>query len=88
MMSAQPSDVARRNHSFPQRHYRPGDPLPPRHIKVNALETLQRHANRWEADTRAGRPTVENPNPPIVRTFPQRQRAAATTAQSGKKVAA
>ncbi len=64
------------------------NPLPPGHIKVNALEMLQRHANRWEADTRAGRPTVENPNPPIVRTFPQRQRAAATTAQSGKKVAA
>jgi hypothetical protein len=68
--------------------YKPGDPLPPSHIKVNAMETLQRHANRWEADTRAGRPTVENPNPPIVRTFPQRQRAAATTAQSGKKEAA
>jgi uncharacterized protein (DUF3084 family) len=76
------------NHSLPKRHYRPGDRLPPSHIKVNAMETLQRHANRWEADTRAGRPTVENPNPPIVRTFPQRQRAAATTAQSGKKVAA
>jgi hypothetical protein len=75
------------NHNSPAT-YKPGDPLPPSHIKVNALETLQRHANRWEADTRAGRPTVENPNPPIVRTFPQRQRAAATTAQSGKKVAA
>ncbi len=88
-MSIQPSDVARREHAyFPLHHYKPGQALPPSHIRVDALETLQRHANRWEADTRAGRPTVENPNPPIVRTFPQRQRAATTTAQSGKKVAA
>ncbi len=36
------------SHVPPQRHYRPGDPLPPSHIKVNALETLRRNAEAFE----------------------------------------
>ncbi len=48
-MSAQPSDIARRKHTyFSQHHYKPGDPLPPSHIKVNAMETLRRNAEAYE----------------------------------------
>ncbi len=40
---------ARRNlEDFPRRHYRPGDPLPPSHIKVDGRETLRRHAEAFE----------------------------------------
>ncbi len=36
------------SHFPPQRHYRPGDPLPPSHVKVNAMETLRRNAEAYE----------------------------------------
>ncbi len=29
-------------------HYRPGDPLPPPHVKVDARETLRRNAEAYE----------------------------------------
>jgi hypothetical protein len=40
------------SHFPPQRHYRPGDPLPPPHIKVDGWETLRRHAEAFEQHQR------------------------------------
>jgi hypothetical protein len=47
-MKILPIPAKNSNKSFPQRHFRPGDPLPPSHIKVNAMETLRRHAEAFE----------------------------------------
>lgn len=33
---------------FPQHHYKPGDPLPPSHIRVDAMETLRRFGEAFE----------------------------------------
>ncbi|MGI8656379.1 MAG: hypothetical protein ACR2LC_14325 [Pyrinomonadaceae bacterium] len=40
------------NKPFPAYRYKPGDPLPPRHIKVNAMETLRRNAEAFEQHQR------------------------------------
>lgn len=40
--------VRRSRPYFPPHHYRPGEPLPPSHIKVDAMETLRRHAEFFE----------------------------------------
>jgi hypothetical protein len=39
---------AKNSNCFPTHNYKPGDALPPRHIKVNALETLRRNAEAYE----------------------------------------
>jgi hypothetical protein len=51
-MSIQPSDVARRNQPFLSHNYKPGDPLPPPHIRVDAMETLRRNAAAFEQHQR------------------------------------
>jgi hypothetical protein len=33
---------------FPTHNYKPGDPLPPPHIRVDAMETLRRNAEAYE----------------------------------------
>jgi hypothetical protein len=40
--------VRRSRPHFSQKTWSPGEPLPPSHIKVNALETLRRHAEAFE----------------------------------------
>jgi hypothetical protein len=42
------TDSKNSNKTVPAYRYKPGDPLPPRHIKVDGRETLRRHAEFFE----------------------------------------
>jgi hypothetical protein len=48
MMNIKKFPAKSNNHSLPKRHYRPGDPLPASNVKVDAHETLRRHAEAYE----------------------------------------
>jgi hypothetical protein len=47
-MKILPIPARNSNKSFPQRHYKPGQPLPASHIKVDGRETLRRNAEAYE----------------------------------------
>ncbi len=51
-MKILPIPAKNSNQSFPKRYYRPGDPLPPSHIRVDGRETLRRHAEAFEQHLR------------------------------------
>jgi hypothetical protein len=46
-MKILPIPAKNSNHNSPAT-YKPGDALPPRHVKVDAMETLRRHAEAFE----------------------------------------